>query len=371
MKQWQSLILGLIVSVAMLAYALHGVQLDTIGPVLSQGRYLFVIPALVLMTAALWLRGLRWRALLDNRIGVGHSFNILNVSYLFNAVLPLRLGEVVRAYLVTRLDPPIAAFTALSTVVVEQLTNVLAVVVLVMVAVFITPENSSGSTGLQTIKTGAVLSAIVAVLGTALLVLMAARRSLAHGLLNAILRVLPFLERLNLGRLLDHTLDGIAPLTSPRTAGAVFLWTVVGWVTSLIQSYVLMYVFYDQPRLSGVLLATAVVSLAVAVPAVPGNVGPFEAAIVFGLTAGGMVAAGDPSQQTKALAFAVLLHVISVGLYAFLGEIGLSQERISLREVMRAARQLTSRSKTEEIGTETVTEPAPENGAVQPVQPEG
>src|SRR6266849_1211698 len=144
MKQWQSLILGIIVSVAMLTYALHGVQLDTIGPVLSQGHYLFVIPTLLLMLAALWFRGLRWRALLDDRIGVGHSFNILNVSYLFNAVLPLRLGEVVRAYLATRLDPPIAIFTALSTVVVEQLTNVLAVVMVVLFAVFVTTSGGQG-----------------------------------------------------------------------------------------------------------------------------------------------------------------------------------------------------------------------------------
>src|SRR5260370_40981573 len=176
MKQWQSLILGIIVSVAMLAYALHGVALDKVGDVLSQGRYLFVIPTLLLMLAALWFRGLRWRALLDNRIGVGHSFNILNVSYLFNSVLPLRLGEAVRAYLATRLVPPIAVFTVLSTVVVEQLTNVLAVVIMGLVAVFVT---TSGGQGLRTIETGALLSAIVAGLGTLLLILMAGRGSLA------------------------------------------------------------------------------------------------------------------------------------------------------------------------------------------------
>jgi len=323
------------------------------------------------MVVALWFRGLRWRALLDNRIGLGHSFHILNVSYLFNAVLPLRLGEVVRSFLATRLDPPIAMLTALSTVVVEQLTNVLAVVLVVLVAVFVTPTAASdGGSAQRTIETGALLSAIVAVLGTALLVLMAAQRSLAHGLLNVIVRVFPFLERLNLRRFLDHVLDGIAPLTSLRTAGAVFLWTFVGWVLSLIQTYVLLHVFYDQPRWSGTLLSIAVVSMAVAVPAVPGNVGPFEAAIVFGLTAGGMVAAGDPAQQTRALAFAVLLHVLSVALYAFLGVIGLSQERISLGEVMRSARQLTSRSKSDEINPDVMTEPLPENAAVQPVRPE-
>ena len=41
----------------------------------------------------------------------------------------------------------------------------------------------------------------------------------------------------------------------------------------------------------------------------------------------------------------MVLHIISVGVYAFLGFIGLSQEHISLGEVLSSARQMASRSK--------------------------
>ncbi len=116
MKRWQSILLGLIVSVATLAYALRGVRLDQLGDEFARGRYVYILPALVFILLGLTLRAFRWRALLNGRIDIIHSFHILNVSYLFNVLLPLRLGEVVRAFLATRLQPPVAMFTSLSSV---------------------------------------------------------------------------------------------------------------------------------------------------------------------------------------------------------------------------------------------------------------
>ncbi|MEP7285549.1 MAG: lysylphosphatidylglycerol synthase transmembrane domain-containing protein [Chloroflexota bacterium] len=338
MKRWQSLLLGVVVSVATLAYALRGIDFNQLGGELLRGRYLFLLPTLLLGIAGLALRGVRWRALLDNRIGLGHSFNILNASYLFNTFLPLRLGEVVRAFMATRLTPPISMFTSLSSIVVERLADILAVVLLVVLAVTIAPVTPE-------IENAARISGIIAVVGMIALSIFAARRSLAHQVLNLVLRLLPFLKRFNLTTLADHVLDGIAPLGTLRGAAAAFGWTAIAWAVSVGMSFVLMYVFYDQPQLNAVLLITAAASLAVALPAVPGSVGPFEAAVVLGLTVSGMASAGVPEQQARAVAYAVLLHIVGVAQYAFLGFLGLSQEKISLGDVLRAARQLTSRSK--------------------------
>ncbi len=349
MKRWQSILLGLIVSVATLAYALRGVRLDQLGEEFARGRYLYVLPALVFIFLGLALRAFRWRALLNGRIDIIHSFHILNVSYLFNVLLPLRLGEVVRAFLVTRLQPPVAMFTSLSSVVVERLTDVLAVVVLVIVAVLIAPITPE-------VETAARFTGIIAVAGMLILTAFAARPSLAHRLLDGVLRVLPFLERFRLRSLADHVLDGIAPLGSIRGATAIFGWTAISWLMSIIQTYLLLFVFYDQPKWNAALLMTSIASLAIALPAMPGSIGPFEAAMVAGLQIGGMITPGDPQSQARAAACAVLIHVVSVASYAFLGVIGLSQERISLGEVIQSARQMAARSRSETPAeTETIS----------------
>src|SRR5215469_13980721 len=117
-KRWQSLALGVIISVVTLAYALHGVSLDGLWGEFAHARYIYLIPSLALVVAGLVLRALRWRGLLDKRTTLAHSFHIMNVGYFFGALLPFRLGDVARLYLAARLTPPIAVFTTLSTIVV-------------------------------------------------------------------------------------------------------------------------------------------------------------------------------------------------------------------------------------------------------------
>ncbi len=350
MKRWQSLLLGVVISVATLAFALRGNDLSRIGGELARGRYLWLIPASVLIFLGLALRGFRWRALLDNRITTAHSFHIMNVGYFFNAWLPMRLGEVARSYLVTRLTPPISMFTSLSSVVVERLTDLLAVVALVVLAVSIAPVTPE-------IEAGARTTGLVALAGILTLLVFAIRRPLAHAILEFVIRLLPFLKRFNLVHLMDRVLDGLAALRSVRGMAVALFWTAVSWAVSVAAGFVLLYVFYDNPRPEAALLMIAVASIAIALPAVPGSVGPFELAIIVGLQAGGMVDASNPSE--RAFAYAILLHVLTTGAYALLGVIGLSQEGVTFQEVIRSARQAAARPKPAEnaapLGTGTTS----------------
>jgi len=117
-KRWPSLLLGVVVSAVALVYLfrrdLSGVQSE-----LRHAQYVWVVPCMALSYGGLWLRSLRWRVLLGYRIAPARSFHILNVSYFVNGVLPLRVGELVRAVLAARIDPPLPVFTSLGTIVVE------------------------------------------------------------------------------------------------------------------------------------------------------------------------------------------------------------------------------------------------------------
>jgi glycosyltransferase 2 family protein len=173
------------------------------------------------------------------------------------------------------------------------------------------------------------------------LMLFAMRPAFAHWIVDKVMRLLPFLERFHLRSLTDRVLDGLAPLGSVRGLLGITLWTALAWIGSIIAGYLLMYVFYDTPNWTAVLLIIASASVAIAIPAAPGSVGPFELAVILGLSAGGMIDANNP--QEKAFAFAIFLHLINVFCYAATGMIGLGQERISFGEVIRLAQQLVGK----------------------------
>jgi uncharacterized protein (TIRG00374 family) len=337
MKRWQTLLVGIVVSVATLAYALRDVNFRDLGAEFAVGNYIYVLPAVVFVAFGLALRAMRWRSLLNDRMPFVHSFHILNIGQFLNSILPLRLGEVTRGFLATRLNPPISVFTALSTVVVERLVDVVAVVVLIVVALIIAPITPE-------IETPARASGTLAVIGLVVLAVFAARPPLAHSLLNLVLRIIPALERFHLRSLADRVLEGIAPLGSLRGATLTIFWSVLAWIASVVTTYILMLVFYERPTWNAALLMTSIASLAIALPAVPGSVGPFELAMVLGLTVGGMVEPNNPQQQARAFACSALIHLVATGSYAFLGVIGLSQEHISFGEVLRSVRQLAGRT---------------------------
>jgi hypothetical protein len=69
---------------------------------------------------------------------------------------------------------------------------------------------------------------------------------------------------------------------------------------------------------------------------------------------------GGNLPEERAVAFAVLLHIVNVGSYAFLGFIGLAQERILFGEVVRSARQLASKKEKQPESPESTVNSTPQ-----------
>lgn len=331
-KRWTSLLLGLVVSVAALYFLLRR-DLSEVQAEFERANYWYVLPCLVVSVVGLWLRGLRWRVLLNGRVGLSHSFHILNVSYFINGVLPLRVGELARVVLAARLQPPVRVLTSFSTILVERLLDTLAVFALVGITLALNPAS------LEIGVVGMLLGA-GAVVGVVVLVIFAARPAWAHALLALGARVLPPLRRPVVRGWLDSLLDGIKPLAAPRLAVQAVLWTAAGWAASVVAGYVILFAIFDEPTWVASLAMVALASFVIAVPAIPGNLGPFEASVAFGVAWAGLT--DDPS-DAPAVAFAILLHIVNLATYITMGLVGLWAEDVGLGEIVRAAQNLGRR----------------------------
>ncbi len=330
MKRWQGLLIGLTISVLALYFALRGVDFGKLQLVLAQGHYFWLIPVAICTILSFGVRALRWKALLNERIQLTHSFNILNISYLFNLLLPMRLGEVVRAFMTTRLDPPIAMMTSLSTIVVERVMDLLSIVLIAMIVLIVAPSAEQITFSTRT-------SGVLGLVGIGVLILIAMHPDIARQILTRLVAALPFLKRFPVEMLLERALEGLAPLRTFKTAVPITGWTVLAWGFSITQVYLLLFVFYDAPTLQAALVISVLTALAVALPVIPGNVGPYEAAVVFGLSIS-LLGASDPAGQARAFGFAVLFHLNSVLPYVVLGLIGLNQEQVTMAGLFKSVR---------------------------------
>jgi len=99
---------------------------DGASRLISQPELLAVF--LVSYTVAFWLRAVAWRQLFSPAPGTLPLFGILQVALFANHVLPLKAGEVVRPYLLTRHG--VGATTATTTTVVARLLDFLVLLLL-------------------------------------------------------------------------------------------------------------------------------------------------------------------------------------------------------------------------------------------------
>lgn len=294
-------LVGLLVSIVALWVVLHSVDLATCASVLSHADPLPLIACLVVIAAQVTLRSVRWRLLLPAPSN-GGSLKVLRivppllVGYLGNAVLPARLGEPIRAYLVARREDLDAA-EAFGSVVLERVvdTATLAVVAFVAAIAVRAPSWIVQATGLAALIGVGVTAALVVIGPTPLV--RAARKIVAR--MPFAVRVEPLMDRLD---------DFARGIDRPSRSGAIVfaaLISAVCWMLDATTFWLVARSIGAPVDPASALLIAAVTVLGTALPSAPGYVGTFELAAATTARALGVAAA-------PALALAVLAHAATV-----------------------------------------------------------
>lgn len=320
-------LLASVVTAAAVILIMTQINLDLFREALTEARYIYLLPGALFLVLGAFARAARWRILLSAALPARRTLSILNVTYMINGLVPFRAGEFARAYLATRADPPVHVVTSLTTVVVERLLDLLTVVLFLAFALAAGPVP-------DWLRAAGISGGVTALAGFLFLVFLSRQRDLAHRLIAVLVQRVSLLERLNVPALVDDFLNGLLPLAHLDTLLRALFWNAVSWGFSLASGYVLMYTFYDEASFVATCLYIAAASFAIAVPAVPGNVGTFEVAIMLALVAVGY---GD---ETTATAFAVMVHVVNLGTYAALGVWGFIEEGVTISQLSRGVREV-------------------------------
>ncbi len=317
---------GFLISAAAIALLVFVVDWRKTADAWKDAQAWVILPALVFIVCAMLTRAAAWRCLMGNAVPLGRCFWILNVSYLLNGILPFRLGDVGRAYLVSRgkdgTPPGVTAGTALSAVALERMFDLIFTGVLVL-SLF--PLIAGKEFGGQVLLT-AVGLALVFFLA---LIFLGSSRNWILGTAAKIVERFPILRPVV--DVLDHFLTGLAEVRNLRRSAPAFFLIVVTMLLWAAEYWVVLRGFFPDASAFWGLLSLVGGLIGVALPSAPSSLGVFEGSLTVVLTMGGLA-------QAAAIAYAIAIHLLNIVVLSILGALGLILEGQSLGSILAAAR---------------------------------
>jgi uncharacterized protein (TIRG00374 family) len=322
---------GVVISLIAILTIIHFVDLKRFVEAIRSANYWLVLAFLVISLTWLLVRGIVWRTLLRGRASYRDVFWTLTEGYLLNNFLPFRLGEVGRAFLLSR-KARLGFMDVLSTIVIERVMDLAFSAAILLSAVpFVVGAAGAGRIAL--------LIGVLVVAGMVVLYVLARNREWALGLFQRLSTRWPRLQTLG-GNLLDSLFSGLAILTDGGLFLRFLLWMTFNWAIAILEFFLLFLAFFPQARLLWSLFGLGAVAFGNAIPSLPGAVGTYEAALTGALTL-------LSSDQSTALAAALTAHLIGYLINGVLGSIALSREGETLMGVYH---QLRNRQVEEHSG---------------------
>lgn len=295
LRNWR-LWLGLLISLGFIALAVRGQDLGRVRAALGAADYRYLPLALVLYFAGVLLRALRWRYLLApvRPLRARDLFPIVVIGYMANNILPWRIGEVVRSY-VLRVREGVPTTASLATIAVERIFDGLTMLAFLLLASLVVPLDAQ-------IRRGAIGAAITFAVAIGALIAIVASDSLRVRLLALVTRPLPAALGARLAALVESFVGGLRILRSFNEMVLVASCSLLAWGLESSMYLVIAQGFRLPLGPAGVLMATAVANLATLIPSTPGYIGVFESGI------GAVVSGLLGYEREVALSYAIVVH---------------------------------------------------------------
>jgi uncharacterized protein (TIRG00374 family) len=319
------LLVGVTVSGACLYFATRGTDWARVGEIVFGAQPIWVLGIVAAGLLGVYVRAQRWRVLLRplGEVPLYPALSATAIGFGASAVLPFRLGELVRpAILGRRLGFGMSA--ALSSVVLERLFDMLLVITCFLAVSLLYPIGDD-------LRRGALGLSALAVVGFVVLFLVQRNPVTAERLVTRLLGRLP--ERVGQGLLpvARSFLSGLGGLSDMRTVLLVLWYSAYLWgVITASFAFGFLALGIQVPILAVSLTTVVVVAAFVFLPQAPGFVGTWQAGCVVALGLFGV-------PKDVAVGYSILTWIVSMATNVAAAGFFLAREDMSLGQMVRSA----------------------------------
>jgi len=290
-------VLGVLISVIGLYYAFRQINFWELWISIKNVNFILIILAIVILLLSNVIRAWRWQILVKpiNDVSFEPAFSSIMIGYFGNSVLPFRMGEFLRAYVVAD-KTSLTASTAFGTIVIERILDFIGLSAVILLIMTVYPLKTIG---------GSIIIGVIVLSLTAFIFIF-----LFSGFKSTLLVKIEKLSLLRFGLLrkillfIKNILDGATTIRATNKLGIILLYTLIIWIMYYCSTYLATIATGIELEWFGFGVLLISTTLAISIPAAPGYVGTYHAAAVYILT--NLFNVG----RLDAQAAAIILHAV-------------------------------------------------------------
>ena len=311
-----------LLAAGLMAFFLRNASLEQVWTELLGARRDLLAGGMLCTVVVYLVRVERWRNLLRPIAWIRFrpALRATIIGFAVNSLIPGRVGEVVRPFVLARSEG-LSGAAVFATIVLERLLDLLVICLIFGgIVAFSGPQQSAaGSALLATMRTGAAFAGLAGMGALTLAFILAADPRRAGRLSLRLRRWTPSGVAHRLAGQVERFLEGAAAACQPRSLAVAVLWSFVLWGATAMSMWYVTRAFGVDVDAGGAIVLMGLVVVGVAVPT-PAGVGGYHAAYQLGATV--LYAATDD----QAVGAGLVLHLLSFGPVTVLGLVFMAQD---------------------------------------------
>ena len=306
---------GIAISTFFMVLLFRKVDFNQLLSALVKVDYRYILLAVVFTFVNYLLRAVRWHYLLipEKRVPLSSLYPATIIGYMANNLLPARLGEIVRAYVLAKKEG-LQTPSVFASLVIDRLFDGFTVILILLLTLF-TMKLPHGMAEAETaLQAGGAVTFVLYACIIAFLFLLKNQAERTLRWISVILK--PFPQKLSdrIILLLSSFICGIRMSSKGVHVAAVLISSLLIWLFCILPIHFVLRGFEVHLPITASMFILVLLVFAVMVPASPGYIGTYHYACFKGLSAFGI-------PETTAVSIALVVHatgffpVIIAGLY--------------------------------------------------------
>jgi glycosyltransferase 2 family protein len=330
-KFWTRLLLSLLIGSGMLYLATRKIDFSGTWSALAAARWWVLLPYFAAMAGQHFFRSWRWGYLLApiHPVPFSRILPVASVGFCAIIALPLRMGELVRPYLIA--DPPrLRMSQAFGTMAVERVIDGLLLSLTCFSVLMVARQTTTVPSWLQASGLVALSLFFIALV---VLVMTLWQRQRAVALCRRLFGILSARLGQKLAEIAEGIVEGFRVLPDWRRLLPFLFGSLAYWLLNGVAIWVLGLGFGLGLSLYQGIAVMAIVGIGIMIPAGPGFIGNFE---LFAYGALGLYLGQDVIQQSGA-AYVLTFHATNALWYVVTGALALLSPQISFTKIWQAS----------------------------------